>query len=162
MAANPPTRNICSRRATPLAIRYPARIKPGQAATEMVQNIDYAPTFLDLAGISIPSDMQGLSLKRLMTGESATLNRDRLYYHYYQGIESTHHVAKQYGVRTKTHKLIRFKDTGMDHWEMYDLQNDPGEIYNVYDDLGYEDSRQELHQELQQLRIEYDDRSGEE
>lgn len=146
---------------TPLAIRYPAEIEPNQVVTEMVQNIDYAPTLLDLAGIPIPSDIQGLSLKGLMTGEAESLARDSLYYHYYQGIESEHHVAKQYGVRTATHKLIRFNDVGMDHWEMYDLQNDPGEMRNVYDDPAYEDVRQDLHQKLQELRTQYDDSSGE-
>jgi arylsulfatase A-like enzyme len=117
---------------------------------------------LDLAGIPIPPGIQGLSLQDLVTGETETLNRDSLYYHYYQGIESTHHVAKQYGVRTKTHKLIRFRDAGMDHWEMYDLQNDPNEMRNIYDDPAHENIRQDLHRKLQRLRVQYDDRSGEE
>jgi arylsulfatase A-like enzyme len=128
----------------------------------MVQNIDYAPTLLDLAGVAIPPAIQGLSLKGLVTGETDTLSRDSLYYHYYQGIESTHHVAKQYGVRTNTHKLIRFKDVGIDHWEMYDLQNDPDEMRNIYADPAYKNIRQDLHQELQRLRAQYDDTSGEE
>ena len=128
----------------------------------MVQNIDYAPTLLDFAGATVPDDMQGLSLKDLLTGETDDLNRDSLYYHYYEGIERTHNVAKQYGVRTTTHKLIRFKDVGMDHWEMYDLQNDPSEMRNIYDDAEYKGFRQELHQKLDGLRAFYDDSSGEE
>ena len=147
---------------TPLAIRYPAAIEPGQVVTEMVQNIDYAPTLLDLAGAPVPPGVQGLSLKGLVTGETETLNRDSLYYHYYQGIESTHRVAKQYGVRTKTHKLIRFKDVGMDHWELYDLRSDPDEMRNVYGDPAYAEIRQDLHRELELLRSHYDDSSGEE
>jgi arylsulfatase A-like enzyme len=147
---------------TPLIIRYPAAIEPGQTETEMVQNIDYAPTLLDLAGVPIPPDMQGVSLKGLLTGEAEDLNRDELYYHYYEGIEEEHNVAKQYGVRSKTHKLIRFKDVGMDHWEMYDLQNDPSEMRNIYDDPAHADIRQELHLKLQGLRAQYDDSSGEE
>ncbi len=75
--------------------------------------------------------MQGVSLKGLLTARQRDLNRDELYYHYYEGIEKTHNVARQYGVRTRTHKLIRFKDVGMDHWEMYDLQNDPSEMRNI-------------------------------
>ena len=146
---------------TPLMVRYPAGIEAGQTVTEMVQNIDYAPTLLEFAGVPVPADIQGISLKGLMTGETDTLGRDKLYYHYYQGIESTHNVAKQYGVRTRTHKLIRFKDVGMDHWEMYDLQTDPGEMRNVYDDPAYKDVRQDLHKKLQKLRTQYDDSSGE-
>jgi len=147
---------------TPLAIRYPAAIVPNQVVTEMVQNIDYAPTLLDLAGIPIASEIQGLSLRRLMTGDSESLGRDSLYYHYYEGIEREHRVAKQFGVRTTTHKLIRFNDVGMDHWEMYDLQNDPGEMRNIYDDPAYKTIREDLHQRLQNLRTQYDDNSGEE
>jgi len=145
---------------TPLIIRYPAAIEAGQTETEMVQNIDYAPTLLDVAGVPIPPDMQGVSLKGLLMGEAEDLNRDELYYHYYEGIEKEHNVAKQYGVRSKTHKLIRFKDVGMDHWEMYDLQNDPGEMRNIYDDPAYEDPRRELHEKLRELRTHYDDSSG--
>jgi arylsulfatase A-like enzyme len=147
---------------TPLLIRHPAAIAPGQSQTEMVQNIDYAPTLLDLAGVPIPPDMQGVSLKGLLTGEVEDLNRDALYYHYYEGIEEEHNVAKQYGIRTRTHKLIRFKDVGMDHWEMYDLQIDPSEMRNIYDDPAYEDVRQDLHLKLKGLRAKYEDISGEE
>jgi len=147
---------------TPLAIRYPAEIEPDQVITEMVQNIDYAPTLLDLAGVSVAPDIQGLSLRGLVTGETDRLERDSLYYHYYQGIETEHHVAKQYGVRTKNHKLIRFKDIGIDHWEMFDLEYDPGEMRNIYDDPAYASIRQELHVELEDLRNHYDDTSGEE
>jgi arylsulfatase A-like enzyme len=147
---------------TPLMVRYPAGIEPGQTVTELVQNIDYAPTFLDFAGVTIPADIQGVSLKGLMTGATQDLSREDLYYHYYEGIEKTHNVARQYGVRTRTHKLIRFKDVGIDHWEMYDLQNDPGEMRNIYDDPAHEKIRQELHERLQNLRTQYDDSSGEE
>ncbi len=147
---------------TPLAIRYPAEIEPGQVITEMVQNIDYAPTLLDLAGVSIAPDIQGLSLRDLLTGKVTTLDRDSLYYHYYQGIETEHHVAKQFGVRTAEHKLIRFKDVGIDHWEMYDLATDPGEMRNIYNDPAYATTRQILHVKLQDLRTRYGDTSGDE
>ena len=147
---------------TPLVVRYPAGMEAGRVVEEMVQNIDYAPTLLDFAGVPIPADMQGISLKGLMTGETRALGRDSLYYHYHQGIESTHNVAKQYGVRTSTHKLIRFKDVGMDHWEMYDLQTDPGEMKNIYDEPAQKDIRQALHVKLNNLRTKYDDSSGEE
>ena len=147
---------------TPLAIRYPAKVDSGQVVTEMVQNIDYAPTLLDMAGVANAADIQGLSLKDLMTGEAESLHRDGLYYHYYQGIESEHRVAKQYGVRTDTHKLIRFKDVGMDHWEMYDVKSDPAEMFNIYDNPAYANIRQDLHLKLQKLRIQYEDHSGEE
>jgi len=147
---------------TPLVLRYPAVVMAGQTETEMVQNIDYAPTLLDFAGVPVPPDMQGLSLKGLLTDEAESLDRDSLYYHYFEGIEKTHNVARQYGVRTRTHKLIRFKDVGMDHWEMYDLENDPSEMRNIYEDPEYKGFRQELQQKLNELRAHYDDSSGEE
>ncbi|RLA30835.1 MAG: sulfatase [Gammaproteobacteria bacterium] len=146
---------------TPLMVRYPAGIEAGQTVSEMVQNIDYAPTLLDFAGVPVPADMQGLSLKGMLTGVAQGLDRENLYYHYYEGIEKTHNVARQYGVRTRTYKLIRFKDVGMDHWEMYDLQQDPGEMRNIYDDPSYAEIRRDLRQKLQELRTKYDDSSGE-
>ncbi|KGK00113.1 sulfatase family protein [Thalassotalea sp. ND16A] len=140
---------------TPLVIRYPNGIKAGQAVTDLVQNIDYAPTFLDFAGIDIPADIQGVSLKDRLVGDATELERDSLYYHYYEGIEREHKVAKHQGVRTKTHKLIHFKDVGVDHYEMYDIVNDPSEMNNLYGKAQYRAIQQDLHQQLRQLRINY-------
>ena len=143
---------------TPLMMRYPAAVEPGQKIQQLVQNLDFAPTFLDFAGADIPKDMQGLSLKPMMTGTQKGGWRDGLYYHYYEYPHGWHRVNQHYGVRTKTHKLIYFY--GKDHWELYDLQNDPGELNNRYNDPDYADVQARLHQQLQQLRQNYGDTTG--
>jgi len=139
---------------TPLVIRYPAKIKPQQTITEMVQNLDYAPTFLDFAGIEIPDDIQGISLKDRLV-EQQPIERDALYYHYYEGIEKEHKVAKHEGIRTDTHKLIHFKDVGIDHFELYDLAADPSEMHNIYGTQAAHVVQQELHKELIRIKDKY-------
>lgn len=139
---------------TPLVIRYPEKIKPNQVVTDMVQNIDYAPTLLDFAGIKIPKDIQGLSLKERLT-QQAPIKREALYYHYYEGIEKEHKVAKQEGIRTKAHKLIHFKDVGVDHFELFDIENDPSEMHNLYGKVEVADIQAELHAQLIKIKKHY-------
>ncbi len=139
---------------TPLVIRYPAKIKPKQVVEDMVQNIDYAPTFLDFAGIDIPGDIQGVSLKNRLV-EQTPIDRDSLYYHYYEGIEREHKVAKHEGVRTDTHKLIYFKDVGIEHFELYDIVNDPSEMKNLYNNVEYKAVQQKLHAKLNEIKNKY-------
>ncbi len=139
---------------TPLVLRFPAKIKRAQQLTDMVQNIDYAPTILDFAGIAIPEDMQGVSLKPLLTNQEP-IKRDALYYHYYEGIEKEHSVAKHEGVRTNTHKLIHFKDVGIDHFELYDIKADPSEMNNLYQNKTVKTVQQELHQQLERVKAQY-------
>ena len=139
---------------TPLLMRYPEKINGNQQVTTMVQNIDYAPTFLDFAGIEIPEDIQGLSLKDLLTKQQP-LERDALYYRYYEGIEREHTVPKHEGVRTATHKLIHFKDIGIDHFEMFDLTNDPHEMINIYDQPEHAKIQNYLLKKLEQLKQHY-------
>lgn len=91
--------------------------------TEMVQNIDYAPTFLELAGVEIPSDMQGVSLVPLLKGEKPENWRDALYYHFHE-YPAEHSVKRHYGVSDGHHKLIHFYND-IDQWELYDLDKDP-------------------------------------
>ncbi len=139
---------------TPLVMRYPAKIKPGQKVIDMVQNIDYAPTFLDFAGSNIPNDIQGISLKALVTKQQP-LKRDALYYHYYEGIEKEHKVAKHEGIRTYNHKLIHFKDVGVDHFEMFALKQDPSEMINIYNDPKSSTIQNELISKLARLKVQY-------
>ena len=139
---------------TPLIIRYPARIKANQVITDMVQNIDYAPTLLDFAGINLKQDIQGISLLPLLT-KQGKLTRDALYYHYYEGIEKEYKVAKHEGVRTINHKLIHFKDVGVDHYEMYDLNSDPGEMVNIYGNPKFKALQNQLINKLDKLKIQY-------
>jgi arylsulfatase A-like enzyme len=138
----------------PLIIRYPQAIRPG-VMNEMAMNLDFAPSFLDFAGISIPSDMQGRSLKGILSGDAPDDWRQSMYYHYYE-YPAEHSVKRHYGVRTKRYKLIHFY-YDIDAWELYDLKNDLHELNNVYDDPRYAGTVRELKTELERLRKQYDD-----
>ena len=122
---------------------------------EMVQNIDYAPTFLDLAGIEKPADMQGVSLVPLLKGEHPTDWRKSIYYHFYE-YPAEHSVKRHYGVRNDRYKLIHFYND-IDRWELYDLQADPTEMHDIYGQPGTEEISAEMMQELKRLQEEYDD-----
>jgi len=139
---------------TPLVVRYPAKIKAKQVVNDMVQNLDYAPTFLDFAGIDIPEEIQGISLKDLLV-EQEPIARDALYYHYYEGIEKEHKVAKHEGIRTNTHKLIHFKDVGIDYFELYDIAADPSEMNNLYGTEAVSEIQDELHSQLVKVKEKY-------
>ena len=123
--------------------------------TEMVQNIDYAPTFLDLAGAEIPSDIQGVSLLPLLKGEKPSDWRKSLYYHFYE-YPAEHMVKRHYGVRTERYKLIHFYND-IDEWELYDLQEDPKEMNNLFGKEGYGEVTKELKEELKKLQAQYND-----
>jgi arylsulfatase A-like enzyme len=140
---------------TPLLIRWPNQIKPGTTNDEMVQNLDFAQTFLEIAGISAPADMQGESLLPLLQGNTEAWNRDAVYYHYYE-YPSVHMVKRHYGIVTKKFKLVHFY-YDVDEWELYDRIKDPQEMNNVYDDPQYADVVRELHEQLKALRIQYKD-----
>ena len=139
---------------TPLIIRWPEKIQPGQIDSHLVQNIDFAPTILAAAGVEIPDDMQGMSLLPLFSGNHIEW-RDALYYHYYE-YPGIHMVKRHYGVRTDRYKLIHFY-YDVDEWELYDLPNDPDELMNVYDDPEYGEIRNALQKRLGELRKEYGD-----
>ncbi|MCB0305930.1 MAG: sulfatase, partial [Calditrichaeota bacterium] len=121
----------------PLIVRYPREIRAEVNERDMVLNLDFAPTFLDFAGVAIPEEMQGRSLRPLLTGNTPADWRQSIYYHYYE-YPSWHMVKKHYGVRSDRYKLIHFYDD-IDTWELFDLQNDPDELRNLYDDPQYAD-----------------------
>ncbi|MFP6619430.1 MAG: sulfatase, partial [Pirellulaceae bacterium] len=141
----------------PFIIKWPNTIKPGSRnTTHLVQNLDYAETFLEMAGAPVPADMQGQSLVPLLRGEAPDTWRKSIYYHYYE-YPSVHMVPRHYGVRTATHKLIRFYQ--FDEWEFYDLQKDPDELTNQYNNPAYSTQIAELKRELTRLRKHYEDDS---
>lgn len=140
---------------TPLLVRWPDVTEPGTVNDEMVQNLDFAPTLLDIAGIQIPEDMQGLSLVPLLKGDTALWNRDAVYYHYYE-YPAVHMVKRHYGIVTKEYKLVHFY-YDIDEWELYDRLNDPNEMMNVYNDPSYADVIKELKIKLAELRTQYQD-----
>ena len=136
---------------TPLVIRYPERIKPGLICNELVQNLDIAPTILEMAGANIPVEMQGQSLQALFKTPAMANWRDAVYYQFF---ESGWGVPQHYGIRTKNHKLIHFLSEP-ENWELYDLENDPNEMVNLYNDPSSEPLMQDLKSRLAELRNYY-------
>ena len=141
----------------PFIARWPGHIAPGTRVSEMIQNIDYAPTFLELAGQPVPEDIQGESLVGLMAGHAPAEWRESLYYHYYE-YPQPHRVAPHYGVRTERYKLIYYYQT--DEWELFDLVEDPLEMRSVYDDPARAAVVADLKAELHRLRAYYRDDTG--
>ncbi|MBN2175200.1 MAG: sulfatase [Bacteroidales bacterium] len=139
---------------TPLIMRWPDWIKPGKVDPHLVQNLDFAGTFLELAGVNIPNDMQGESLIPLFRGKSPQW-RDALYYHYYE-YPGIHAVKRHYGIRTDRYKLIHFY-YDIDEWEMYDLLNDPHEMNNIYNKPEFQNTQLMLTAKLDSLRANYRD-----
>ncbi len=135
----------------PFAVRWPGVITAGSKPKQLIQNIDYAPTFLEIAGLQAPEEIQGRSLMPLFRGEESGW-RKSLYYAYYELGE--HAVPQHFGVRTDKHKLIYFPVS--DEWNMFDLERDPGEMKSVHADAAYQDKRKELAAEFKRLRQKFD------
>ncbi|TMU55016.1 sulfatase [Flagellimonas algicola] len=140
---------------TPLLIRWPNKIKAGITNEEMVQNLDFAQTFLEAAQIEIPDDMQGESLMPLLTSNEEKWTRDAVYYHYYE-YPAEHQVMRHYGIVTVDYKLAHFY-YDVDEWELYDRKKDPREMNNVYADPAYAEVVRELKIKLEKLRVQYKD-----
>lgn len=140
---------------TPLLIKWPNVITANTTEDEMVQNLDFAQTILEIAGITAPNDMQGESLVPLLKGEKEKWDRDAVYYHYYE-YPAEHAVKRHYGIATKEYKLIHFY-FDVDQWELYDQKKDPQEMNNLIDDPAYSDVVKELKTKLESLRKEYGD-----
>jgi arylsulfatase A-like enzyme len=139
---------------SPLLIRWPGKIKAGTVTDAMVQNIDYAPTFLDIAGVKIPAWMDGVSLKPLLTGRQKTLARKNLYYHYYE-YPVDHYVLPHLGIRNERYKLIYFYTAG--EWELYDTKADPDEQKNLVHSAAHKNILRQMKTKLLALRDKYDD-----
>ncbi|MHC5211786.1 MAG: sulfatase family protein [Planctomycetota bacterium] len=136
----------------PLIVRWPGVVAPGTREARLVQNLDFAPTFLEAAGLPTPAGMQGASLGPMLAGEPPTDWRRSIYYQYYE--TGIHAVEPHHGVRTERYKLIRFE--GLDAWELYDLRSDPAEVYNLWGEPAYASIGRELEVELERLRREYE------
>jgi len=141
----------------PLIIKWPGVTRPGSRDDRhLVQNLDYAETFLEAAGVEIPGDMQGRSLAPLLKGKEPKDWRDSIYYHYYE-YPSVHQVPRHNGIRTERYKLIQFYEFG--EWEFYDLKEDPDELRNLYNDEKYAAQISEVKNQLEGLRRKYEDKS---
>lgn len=147
----------------PWMIRYPGVVKPGSVSSDWVVNIDNAPTALDLAGVAVPDDMQGKSLKPILQGSAPPDWRRSMYYHYYE-FAPPHWVFPHYGVRTERYKLICYYT--VNEWELFDLEKDPDEMENLFDWAGYKVHPEYasilpgLVEELKTLRAQYKDDTG--
>lgn len=139
----------------PLVVRFPGHIPAASVNNDFVLNLDFAPTILELAGVPVPQDMQGQSFYRILGGREIEGWRESIYYHYYE-YPAVHMVKRHYGVRTKRYKLIHFYHD-IDAWELYDLQQDPHEVNNVYSSPAYSDELRRLRAELVRLQRHFGD-----
>lgn len=137
---------------TPLLMQYKGQLPEGQSLDHLVMNLDFAPTFLDFAGVEVPSNMQGHSFRSIVEDPNSSW-RDAIYYHYYE-YPGFHMVKKHFGVRTDRYKLIRFYDD-IQTWELYDLEKDPNELNNLYGKPAYDSIQGVLKQKLDSLQEFY-------
>ncbi|HBN82864.1 MAG TPA: sulfatase [Clostridiales bacterium] len=151
----------------PFVARYPKKIPVGSVCDHIITNLDFAPTFLDFAGVSIPSYMQGKSAVHLFEGFNDAIWQDSMYYRYWMHL-TEHNVPAHYGIRTKRYKLIYYygKPLGKSgcvdretnpEWELFDLEKDPMEMNNVYFDTHYQEIVKQLKEELEKLKLEAQD-----
>lgn len=138
---------------TPLMVRWPGVTKPGSVNNHIVSLLDFAQTFLDIAGQPVPAEMQGRSLVPLCKGETPADWRKSLYYHYYE-FPVPHRVRPHYGVITDRYKLVHYYKPDVNDWELLDREKDPLEVTNFYNDPAYAQTVKELHAELDRLRKE--------
>ena len=139
---------------TPLLVRWPGKTKAGSVSDKLVMNLDFAETFLDIAGVERARRHAGPSLMPILEGETPADWRKSVYYHYYE-FPQPHHVHPHYGVRTERYKLIHFYT--IDDWELFDLEKDPHELKSVYDDPAYADVVADMKTELKRLMEQYKD-----
>ena len=137
----------------PLLVRWPGVTKPGSTTHDIVSNLDFAETFLDAAGLAIPAEMQGQSMRPVLAGQTPADWRKAFYYQYYE-YPQPHHVRPHYGVITDRYKLVQFYGTGEDYTELFDLKEDPRELKSVFGQPSYAATQKELRSELARLRKE--------
>ena len=139
---------------TPLLVRWPGVTKPGSVSKDLVSNLDVAETFLDAAGVAIPAEMQGRSLKPILAGATPADWRKEFYYHYYE-YPQPHHVSPHYGIVTDRYKLVHYYGTGRDETDLFDSEKDPLELRSYFGQPGYEAVQADLESRLQKLRVEF-------
>ncbi|MCL2651393.1 MAG: sulfatase [Candidatus Azobacteroides sp.] len=155
----------------PLLIRYPKEIKQGTINNDFVMNLDFAPMFLDYAGIPAPSYMQGESFRKNIIGQTPADWRKSIYYRYWMNNDGEHHVTAHYGIRTERYKLVYYyaQPLGMKgakannlkpEWELYDLQADPHEMKNIYNDPANKKLITDLKKQLLELKEKYNDQDS--
>ena len=152
----------------PLLVRYPAEVAAGSVSKDIVLNLDFAPTFCEIAGVPIPAFMQGRSLAPILVGRRPADWRTSFYYRYWMHLDGAHQVQAHYGVRTERHKLVRYPGEGggvagasdkrrQPAWELFDLETDPHELRSVYDDPAHAAEVLSLRAELRRLQDDVGD-----
>jgi arylsulfatase A-like enzyme len=136
---------------TPMLVRWPSRIKPGSVNRDITSVIDFAPTFLDVAGLPMPEEMQGRSLVPLLKGTTPEDWRKSFYFHYYE-FPANHKVRPHYGVITDRYKLVHYYLPDVDNWELYDRDKNPQETKNLIHDPTYREIIANLRNELDHLK----------
>ena len=136
----------------PFLIRWPGKISSGSRFPQLLQNIDYAPTFLEAAGLEVPREIQGESLIPILEDPDTDQWRKYVYYHYYEHL-TEHGVPRHEGVRGERYKLINFYSN--DGWELIDLKTDPNELVDVSGDPEYAAVLDEMKTQLEWLRSQY-------
>ena len=151
----------------PFMVRYPREIAPDTTNANMILNVDFAPTLLDCAGLEVPTAMQGTNFRPLLRGDLPEGWQTAMYYRYWMHA-GQHNVCAHYGVRTPRHKLIYYYGDALGQpgavdapwppeWELFDLERDPDELHNVYDDPDYAGVVAELRAELRRLQAQVGD-----
>jgi arylsulfatase A-like enzyme len=138
---------------TPLLVRWPGVTKPGSVSKALVSNLDYAQTFLAMAGLPSPAEMQGRSLTPILAGELPADWRKEFYYHYYE-YPQPHHVAPHYGIITDRYKLVRYYGNGETKTDLFDNEKDPLELKSFFGQPGYESVQADLEARLAKLRVD--------
>ena len=153
----------------PFLVRYPAQIARASVCNDIISNVDFAPTFLDFAGVKIPSYMQGVSFRSLLQGSTPTDWQQIAYHRYWMHNDITHHAYAHYGCRDQRYKLIfwynetlgvegaRPADADHKEWELFDCQEDPLELFNCYHEAKYADVRRRMTQMLENKMMEIGD-----
>lgn len=148
----------------PFVVRYPRAIRPGSVTEAMALNVDFPVTFLDYAGVPVPGEMQGRSLRPVWSGSAPEDWRTSMYYRYWMHLDEHHHVYSHYGIRTHRYKLIYYYAQALGtsgsidedrppEWELFDLEKDPHELCSVYSDPAYAELIPSLKAELRSLQL---------
>lgn len=152
----------------PLLIRYLPEVGPGTTSDAIVLNVDFAQTFLDLAGVESVAPMQGRSVRPILRGQALSDWRRSMYYRYWMHLDGSHGVWAHRGVRTDRYKLVHYYADSLqqpgardeprpEEWELFDLVADPFELHSLHDDAAHASRLAELRAELERLSREVGD-----
>ncbi len=152
----------------PFLVRFPKEIAAGTVCDDIISNVDFAPTFLDFAGLTVPSYMQGNSVRSLLKGQTPADWQEIAYHRYWMHRDPNHNAYSHYGVRDQRYKLIYWYNDGFDlpgtnhggedrEWELFDCKQDPMELFNVYDDENYQDIVVQMTKALETKMLEIGD-----